>query len=126
MKRLAVDPHSDNILFFGARSGHGLWKSTDFGTTWAKVSNLPSAGMHAFSGTIIARRAVDQWLFAGSYAPDPSDSSGINSDKTGVTWVTFDSTSGVRGQPTPRVFVAVADVGTDNIFVSEDAGSTCA
>lgn len=43
-QRLAVDPNSNNILFFGARSGNGLWKSTDFGKTWAKVSSLPNAG----------------------------------------------------------------------------------
>lgn len=61
----------------------------------------------------------------GTYAPDPTDTSGINSDKIGITWVTFDSTSGFIGQPTPRIFVGVADVGTDNIFVSDDAGSTC-
>ena len=43
-QRLAVDPNSNNILFFGARSGNGLWKSTDFGKTWAKISSLPNTG----------------------------------------------------------------------------------
>jgi xyloglucan-specific exo-beta-1,4-glucanase len=61
----------------------------------------------------------------GTYAPDPSDSSGINSDKTGITFVTFDSTLGSSGQATPRIFVGVASVGTNNLFVSNDAGSTC-
>src|SRR5689334_9846680 len=36
-ERLAVDPKNSNILYFGARSGNGLWKSTDAGVTWAKV-----------------------------------------------------------------------------------------
>ncbi|KAI0337030.1 Oligoxyloglucan reducing end-specific cellobiohydrolase [Trametopsis cervina] len=102
-ERLAVDPHSNNILYFGARSGHGLWKSTNFGTTWTQVTSLPSAG---------------------TYAPDPSDTSGINSDKTGITFVTFDSTAGTAGHATPRVFVGVADIGKDNIYVSNDAGAT--
>lgn len=44
LKRLAVDPNSNNILFFGARSGNGLWKSTNFGQTWIKVASLPNAG----------------------------------------------------------------------------------
>lgn len=61
----------------------------------------------------------------GTYAPDPSDSSGINSDKIGITWVTFDSTSGSVGKATPRIFVGVADVGRDNVYVSNDAGVTC-
>lgn len=102
-ERLAVDPHSNNILLFGARSGNGLWKSTDFGATWSKVTSLPDSG---------------------TYAPDPTDSSGINSDKTGVTFVTFDSTSGAAGAATPRIFVGVASVGSPNIFRSDDAGET--
>ena len=28
-ERLVVDPHDNSILFFGTRSGNGLWKSTD-------------------------------------------------------------------------------------------------
>lgn len=39
-----MDPHSNNILFFGARSGHGLWKSTNFGATWTQVTSLPDPG----------------------------------------------------------------------------------
>jgi hypothetical protein len=64
--------------------------------------------------------------FIGTYAPNPSDSSGINSDKIGISWVTFDTTSGSAGQATSRIFVGVADVGRDNIYMSTDAGSTCA
>ena len=56
---------------------------------------------------------------------DPTDTSGYNSDKMGVAWVTFDSTSGSSGKPTPRIYVGVATVGSDNVFVSNDAGSTC-
>lgn len=38
LKRLAIDPNSNNILYFGARSGNGLWKSTDFGASFTKVT----------------------------------------------------------------------------------------
>jgi hypothetical protein len=48
VQRLAVDPHSNNVLFFGARSGHGLWKSTNFGATWTQVTSLPDAGTLSF------------------------------------------------------------------------------
>ncbi|KAK7694577.1 hypothetical protein QCA50_001763 [Cerrena zonata] len=102
-ERLAIDPNSNNILFFGARSGNGLWKSTDFGATWTQVKTLPSTG---------------------TYVPDPTDTSGYNNDKIGVAWVTFDSTSGSKGKATPRIFVGVANKGSNNVFVSNDAGST--
>ncbi|THH34158.1 hypothetical protein EUX98_g40 [Antrodiella citrinella] len=102
-ERLAVDPNANNILFFGARSGNGLWKSTDSGQTWSQVKSLPNTG---------------------TYVVDPTDTTGYNSDEMGVAWVTFDSTSGSSGEPTPRIFVGVASVGVDNVFVSNDAGST--
>lgn len=47
------------------------------------------------------------------------------SDIIGISFVTFDSTSGSSGTATPRIFVGVANKGADNIFVSEDSGSTC-
>ncbi|EGN94557.1 glycoside hydrolase family 74 protein [Serpula lacrymans var. lacrymans S7.3] len=93
----------NNILYFGARSGHGLWKSTDYGATWTNVTNFPSVG---------------------TYAPDPSDTTGYNSDLTGLAFVTFDYTSGTSGEPTPTIFVGVANEGSDNIFYTNDAGAT--
>ncbi|KAI5121827.1 hypothetical protein M0805_003261 [Coniferiporia weirii] len=102
-ERLAVDPHENSILFFGARSGNGLWKSADSGATWSKVSSFTTPG---------------------TYVPDPTDTTGYNSDILGVSFVTFDSTSGTSGTATPRIFVGVASLGEDNIFVSEDAGET--
>lgn len=39
--------------------------------------------------------------------------------------MTFDSTSGSSGKATPRIFVGVSSTGTNNLFVSDDAGSTC-
>lgn len=44
LQRLAIDPNSHNILYFGARSGKGLWKSTDYGASWTQVKNFPSVG----------------------------------------------------------------------------------
>ncbi|KAI5117689.1 hypothetical protein M0805_003479 [Coniferiporia weirii] len=102
-ERLAVDPNMNSVLFFGARSGNGLWKSTDFGVTWSKVTSFTNTG---------------------TYVPDPTDTTGYNSDKLGISFVTFDSTSGKSGTATPRIFVGVANLGSDSIFVSNDAGST--
>ena len=39
--------------------------------------------------------------------------------------MTFDSTSGSSGEATPRIFAGVANLASDNVFVSEDGGSTC-
>ncbi|KAL6229915.1 hypothetical protein BDW75DRAFT_245300 [Aspergillus navahoensis] len=99
-ERLAVDPNDNRILFFGARSGNGLWKSTDYGATWAKVTSF---------------------TWTGTYIQDPSSS--YTSDPVGIAWVTFDSTSGTSGSPTPRIFVGIADTG-ESVFVSGDAGAT--
>lgn len=62
----------------------------------------------------------------GTYVPDPTDTSGYNSDKIGISFVTFDSTSGTSGKATPRIFVGVANNVSANLFMSNDAGSTCA
>lgn len=61
----------------------------------------------------------------GTYIQDSSDSRGYNSDIAGISWVTFDSTSGTAGSATPRIFVGVANLGADSVFVSNDAGATC-
>ncbi|KAL5535852.1 hypothetical protein ACEPAF_3946 [Sanghuangporus sanghuang] len=85
---------------------NGLWKSTDFGKTWAEVQSFTDGG---------------------SYVPDPSaasDTSGLNNDKIGISFVTFDLNSGSSGSATPRIFVGVANLGSTNIYVTEDAGET--
>lgn len=39
-ERLVIDPNSTNILFYASRS-QGLFKSTDYGSTWSSVSGFP-------------------------------------------------------------------------------------
>jgi xyloglucan-specific exo-beta-1,4-glucanase len=101
-ERLAVDPHSNNIIYFGARSGHGLWKSTDYGVTWNNVT---------------------AFIWTGTYIENSTSS--YTSDPAGIAWVTFDTTTGTSGSATPRIFVGVVDVG-HSVFKSEDAGVTWA
>jgi xyloglucan-specific exo-beta-1,4-glucanase len=45
-ERLAVDPNNNSILYLGARSGNGLWKSTNAGVSWAKVTAFPDSGTY--------------------------------------------------------------------------------
>ncbi|KAI0836287.1 glycoside hydrolase family 74 protein [Hypoxylon sp. FL0890] len=102
-ERLAVDPANSKILYFGARSGNGLWKSTDGGETFTKVSSFTAVG---------------------TFIPDPNDANGLNSDKQGLAFVTFDSTSDTTDGATNRIFVGTADNITASVYVSEDAGVT--
>jgi xyloglucan-specific exo-beta-1,4-glucanase len=43
-ERLMIDPNNNNVLYLGARSGHGLWRSTNAGLTWTRVTSFPATG----------------------------------------------------------------------------------
>ncbi|MFI7137005.1 cellulose binding domain-containing protein [Streptomyces massasporeus] len=101
-ERLAVDPNRNSVLYLGAPSGKGLWRSTDSGVSWSQVADFPNVG---------------------NYAQDPSDTSGYASDNQGIVWVTFDESTGTAGSATKTVYVGVAD--KDNaVYRSTDAGAT--
>ena len=101
-ERLVIDPNRNRILYLGVRGGHGLWRSTDYGKTFAKVTSFPNAG---------------------NFVPDPNDPSGYSGDNQGVLQVLFDKRTGRAGRATRTLYVTVAD--TDNIlYRSTDAGAT--
>lgn len=102
-ERLAVDPANSNIIYFGARSGHGLLKSTDGGTIFSNVTSFKNTG---------------------TYRQDPKDTTGLGNDIMGLLFVTFDSTSSTINGATSRIFVGVADNITASVYESVDAGST--
>ncbi|WP_232248207.1 cellulose binding domain-containing protein [Streptacidiphilus rugosus] len=101
-ERLTIDPNNDKVLWFGAESGNGLWRSADYGVTWAKVSAFPDTG---------------------PYAPVPSDTTGYQSDPEGVLWEAFDKGSGTVDGVTRTMFVGVADP-AHSIYRSNDGGVT--
>ncbi|WP_255952324.1 WD40/YVTN/BNR-like repeat-containing protein [Streptomyces odontomachi] len=102
-ERLAVDPNDDKVLYFGAPSGKGLWRSTDSGATWSQVANFPNVG---------------------NYAQDPSDTTGYASDNQGVIWVTFDKSSGTASSGATKTFyVGVADK-QNTVYRTTDGGSS--
>jgi xyloglucan-specific exo-beta-1,4-glucanase len=94
-ERLAVDPRNDKNVYFAAEGGNGLWRSTDYGVTWAKVSNFPNVG---------------------NYVQDPTDTNNYLNQNQGLTWVTFDDTS-------PAIYVGVADK-QNPVYRSLDSGAT--
>ncbi|MEU4658305.1 cellulose binding domain-containing protein [Streptomyces sp. NPDC023723] len=101
-ERLAVDPHDNDVLYLGAPSGKGLWRSTDAGVTWSQVTAFPNPG---------------------NYAQDPTDTSGYGSDNQGITWVTFDESTGSGGSATKTIYVGVADK-ENAVYRSTDAGAS--
>jgi len=103
-ERLAIDPNRNTILYLGARSGNGLWRSVDSGATWTRVTNFPATG---------------------TYRQDPSDTSGYLSDPLGVTWVMFDPRTGSPGMASQTIYVGVADLGL-SVYRSQDGGATWA
>ncbi len=103
-ERLAIDPNRNATLYLGARSGNGLWRSTDFAASWARVTSFPATG---------------------TYVQDPNDPNGYLNDPIGVTWVVFDPRTGSAGNATQTLYVGVADLGT-SIYRSTNGGTTWA
>ena len=101
-ERLVVDPNLNSTLYLGTRNGNGLWRSTDFGVTWNRVTSFTATG---------------------TYAPDPNDPNGYLSDRPGVVWIVFDPRSSTAGTATRTIYVGVADLGT-SIYRSTDGGAT--
>jgi xyloglucan-specific exo-beta-1,4-glucanase len=90
-ERLVIDPNRNSIIYLGAPSGNGLWKSTDSGVTWSKVNSFPNSG---------------------NYVQDPNDPNGYLNDNQGLYWITFDKRTGTPGNTTQTIYVGVADLGT--------------
>ncbi|MEV6493879.1 xyloglucanase, partial [Actinoplanes sp. NPDC051633] len=96
-ERLAVDPRDNRNVYYAAEGGNGLWRSTDYGANFSRVTAFPNAG---------------------NYVQDPSDANGYLSQNQGLTWVTFDET-------TRDIFVGVADK-QNPVYRSADGGATWA
>ena len=101
-ERLAIDPNRNSTIYFGARSGNGLWRSTDFGVTWIRVTSFPAVGTYV-------ERAGDAYL----------------GDTDGVVWETFDPRTGSLGNTTQTIYAGIADKG-NSIYRSTNGGTTWA
>jgi hypothetical protein len=102
-ERLAIDPNLNSILFFAARSGNGLWESTNSGATWSQVTSFPQPG---------------------TYAVEPGNI--YSGDIIGPAWVVFDPRTGSSGKATQTIYVGVAQPDGTNIYVTKNGGTTWA
>jgi hypothetical protein len=78
-ERLAVNPADNAEIYLGTPSGNGLWRSKDYGRTWAKVEEFPNPG---------------------NFVIDPNNPT--QADNQGVIWIDFDQIGG-------KIYVGVAD-----------------
>jgi xyloglucan-specific exo-beta-1,4-glucanase len=101
-ERLAIDPRNNKIIYLGARSGHGLWKSVDQGLSFQKITSFTDTG---------------------TYISDPTDTSGLNSDIDGLAAIAFDPTSSLIDGATSTIYVGTADRNSST-WVSHDSGET--
>ena len=99
-ERLMIDPNKNSIIYFGARSGNGLWRSIDYGVTWSKVNSFTAVG---------------------TYIQNPGAEYG--SDPIGIAWITFDPRTGTPGNATQTIYVGVADK-ANSVYRSTDGGAT--
>ncbi len=106
-ERIAVDPNNSDIVYAGGRAGSPLIMSVDGGKKWSKVESFPSETY----GTTVNWPSWESTKVA------------TTADENGTTCVVFDKSS-VKNGKTQRIFVGISRTGADNIYVSEDAGST--
>jgi hypothetical protein len=105
-ERLAIDPNNHKVLYLGTRSGNGLWKSTDFGKTWAQVASMPDTGPY--------------------HEPSSGPSDTFDNDPIGVVWVTFDPRTTItvdHQKVSQNIYVGVADT-ANGLWHSSDGGQT--
>ena len=105
-ERLMVDPNKPSVLYYGSRAA-GLWKSPDYGQSWAQVTSLSS---FQFTGDQI------------SALPGRS--------AAGIEGVLFDTSSTGTGTATQTIYTTVAPdyanaAGLNfNLYKSTDGGAS--
>ncbi|MDQ3812677.1 MAG: hypothetical protein M3347_01845, partial [Armatimonadota bacterium] len=97
-KRLAVDPHNSQTLFYGSRKD-GLFKSSDAGKSWQQITSFPVG--HPLGGQSPDGMSISFVLFdpnsrtiyvQAGMPKDTKASSGVyRSDDSGATWKKLDA-----------------------------------
>jgi hypothetical protein len=84
-ERLQVDPNVDSILFMGT-TANGLWKSTNYASTWTKVTSFLPTNVNfvIFDPTSVSPGNATQRIFVA--VVDTSGQSLYRSDNGGSSW----------------------------------------
>ncbi|KQZ28254.1 sialidase family protein [Duganella sp. Root1480D1] len=105
-ERLVVDPNQSSVLYYGSRTS-GLWRSADYGQTWAQLTSLSS------------------FQYSSDQIPAlPGRASG------GIEGVLFDTSGTASGSATQAIYTTVAPdyanaAGLNyNLYKSNDGGAT--
>jgi photosystem II stability/assembly factor-like uncharacterized protein len=147
VESMAVDPQQPNRVYMSCglynNSPSNILRSTDYGATF-KMSNdaFPQINGNGDGRQNGERLAVDpnksSILFCGfrngtiykspNYGANWSQvntfATATTTNGNGVCAVAFDKSSGTPGNASQRIFAGVSRTGSNNLFVSEDAGAT--
>ncbi len=106
-ERLAIDPQSNNVLYLGTRRD-GLWRSEDYGATWAKVETFPEVPDDSVKHH---QPTSEPWRF--NYL----------AQAVGIVFVLLDSSGAAKATPTPKIYAAVS-TSAQSLFWSDDTGKS--
>lgn len=118
-ERLAVNPRHHNEIWFGSRK-NGLWRSSDFGKTWAQVTSFPVTGPTSGVGVIFVdfQPTTNPPLMQTIYVGVSDTATGLySSTDGGKTW------SAVPGQPTGYYPTNRALSPDGNLYISYGDGT---
>lgn len=110
-ERLQVDPNLGSILFMGT-TANGLWKSTNRGTSWIRVTSFTPTNINfvLFDPSSGSAGNATQRIFVA--AVNTSAQSLYRSDDGGTTW------SLVSGQPTSGVMAIRAAIADTVMYIT--------
>lgn len=106
-ERIAVDPNNGNIILAGGRAGSPVIISTDGAATWKPLASFPNVYTKSIKWPM--------WV---------DNLQGTTENENGVAAIVFDESSKLANGNTGRIFVGVSRNGADNVYMSEDGGST--
>ena len=109
-ERLQVDPNLGSILFMGT-TVNGIWKSTNYGTSWTKVTSFSPTNVNfiRFDPSSASPGNASQRIFAA--VVNTTGQSLYRSDDGGTTW------SVVLGQPT-GVMAIRSDIADTLLYIT--------